>query len=79
MDREGADRVLEPRGLIKKVNLIFAVKFIWQLVRHFLSLTTADNIFTWDREVLVVAIVTGFEVCFSRLLLAVIHEWHLRP
>ena len=74
VDHEGADWVLEPRGLIKKANLTFAAKFIWILVRHFLSPNTADNILTWDRAVLVGAMVAGFEVDFLRLLLEVIHE-----
>ena len=66
--------MLKPRGLIKKANLIFAAKSIWILVHHYLSPIGADNIITWDRAVLVVAMVAGFEVDFSRLLLAGIHE-----
>lgn len=66
MDREGADWVLDPRGLFKKANLIFVVKFIWLLFRHYLSPTAADNILTWDKAVLVVTMVAGFVICFSK-------------
>ena len=72
--REGANWVLEPRGVIKKANFTFAAKFIWLLVYHCLSPTTAENILTWDRAVLVAAMVAGFEVDFSTLLLSIIHE-----
>ena len=65
---------VEPRGLIKKANLTFAAKFIRVLAHHRLSPTAFDNIFTWDRMVLVAAMVAGFEVDFPRLLLAVICE-----
>ena len=66
--------MLESRGLIKKSNLKFAAKFIWLLVHHYLSPTTAYNILTWDRVVLVVAMVAELEVDFLRLLLVVIHK-----
>ena len=39
-----------------------------------LSPIASNNILLWDRVVLVAAMVTGFEVDFLRLLLAVIHE-----
>ena len=44
VDGAGADWVTEPKGAIKKANLTFITKFLWLLVRHCLSLTTADNI-----------------------------------
>ena len=62
--------MLDPRGLIKKVNLTFAAKFFWLLVHHRLSPTAADNILTLDRAVLV----AGLEIVFVRLLISVIHE-----
>ena len=74
IDDEGADWVLDPRGLIKKVNLTFAAKFIWHLVRHCLFPTATDNILSWDRAVLVAAMVDVFEIDFARLLIYVIHE-----
>ena len=74
MDGEGTDWVMDPRGVIKKVNLTFTAKFIWVLVRHFLYPTAADNIVTWDRVVMVAVFVAGFDLDISRLLLAVIHE-----
>ena len=44
------------------------------LVRHCLSPTAADNIVTWDRAVLMAAMIAGFEVDFAWLLQAVMHE-----
>ena len=64
----------EPKGDIKKANLTFTVKFLWLIVRHCLSPTTADNIVTWDRVVLMEAMIVGFEVNFAWLLQAVMHE-----
>ena len=46
VDGEGADWVTEPKGAINKANLTFTEKFLWLIVRHCLSPTTADNIFT---------------------------------
>ena len=74
VDGEGVDWVLEPKGVIKKANLTFMDKFLWILVRHCLSPTVADNIFTGDIAVLIAAMVSGFEVDFAWLLQAVIHE-----
>ena len=65
--------MLDPTGVIKKANLKFSTKFVWILVRHLLSPKAAESILIWDRAFLVVALVEGFEVGFSRLLLAVIH------
>ena len=64
----------EPKGAIKKANLTFTAKFLWLLVRHCLSPTAANNIVTWDRAVLMVAMIAGFEVDFAWLLQAVMHE-----
>ena len=74
VDGEGADWVTEPKGAIKKANLTFITKFLWLLVRHCLSPTDADNIVTWDRAVLIAAMIAGFEVDFAWLLQAVMHE-----
>ena len=73
LDSESADWVLESRGLIKKTNLPFAPKFIFLLILHCLSPISFNNILTWYKAVFVAAMVTGFEVDFPRLLLAVIH------
>ena len=62
VNREGADWVTEPKAAIKKDNLTFTVKFLWLIFRHYLSPTAADNIVTWDRAVLMVAMIAGFEV-----------------
>ena len=64
----------EPNGAIKKANLTFTAKFLWLLVRHCLSPTAADNIVTWDRAVLMAAMIAKFEVDFAWLLQAVMHE-----
>ena len=74
VDGEGADWVTEPKGAIKKANLTFIEKFLWLLVRHCLSPTTTDNIVTWDRAVLMAAMIAGFEVDFAWLLQEVMHE-----
>ena len=46
VDGEGADWVTEPKGAIKKDNVTFMVMFLWLIVRHCLSPTTAVNIVT---------------------------------
>ena len=74
VDGEGADWVTEPKGAIKKANLMFVAKFLWLLVRHCLSPTAADNIVTWDRVLLIAAMIARFEVDFAWLLQAVMHE-----
>ena len=48
VDGQGADWMTEPKGAIKKANLTFIPKFLWLFVRHCLSPTAADNIFTWE-------------------------------
>ena len=62
VDGEGAKCVTEPKGAIKKANLTFTAKFLWLIVRHFLSHTAADNIVTWDQSVSMAAMIAGFEV-----------------
>ena len=44
------------------------------MVRHCLSPIAADNIVTCNRTVLISAMVAGFEVDFTWLLQAIIHE-----
>ena len=65
VDGESAGRVTEPKGAIKKANLTFTVKFVWLIVLLCLSPTAADNIVTWDRSVLMAAMIAGFEVDFA--------------
>ena len=65
---EGADWVIEPKGAIKKANLTFTANFLWLIVRHCFSPTAANNIITWDRAVLMAAMIAGFEVDFAWLL-----------
>ncbi|TMX01568.1 hypothetical protein EJD97_024277 [Solanum chilense] len=74
VDGEGADWLTEPKGAIKKANLTITAKFLWLSVRHCLSPTAADKIVTWDRAVLMAAMIDGFEVDFAWLLQAVMHE-----
>lgn len=68
VDGEGVDWVLQPKRDIEKVNLTIIAKLLWLLVRHCLSTTVADTIVTWGREVLIAAMVVGFEVDFMWLL-----------
>ena len=68
VDREGTYWVTEPKGPIKKANLTFVTKFLWLLVRHYLSPIAVDNNVTWDRAVLIAAMIAGFEVDFAWLL-----------
>ena len=62
VDGEGADWVTEPKGAIKKAKLTFTAKFLRLIVCHYLSPIAADNIVTWDRAVLMAAMISGFEV-----------------
>ena len=66
--------MIEPKGAIKKANLTFTAKFLWLIVLHCLFPTVADNIVTWDRAVLLAAMIAGFEVDFVWLIQAVMHE-----
>ena len=74
VDGEGADWVTELKGAIKKANLTFTAKFLWLLVPHCLYPTTADNIVTQDRAVLMEAMIAEFEMDFTWLLHEVMHE-----
>ena len=74
VDGEAAEWVCEPKGAIKKANLTLTTKFLWLIVRHCLSPTTADNIVIWDSVVLMVAMIARFEEDFTWLLQAVMHE-----
>ena len=74
IDGEAADWVLEPKGAIKKANLTFTAKFLWLIVCHCLSPTTADNIVTWDHAVIMPAIIAGFKVDFAWILHAFMQE-----
>ena len=68
VDGKGSDWVTEPKGAIKKANLTFMAKLLLLIIRHCLSPTVADNIVTWDRAVLMAAMIAGFEVYFTWLL-----------
>ncbi|KAG5631673.1 hypothetical protein H5410_003390 [Solanum commersonii] len=63
---------------IRKATLIFVAKFFWLLVRNRVSPTKDDNQLTWNRAVIVAALVEGLEINFARMLLAVIHEWEFK-
>ena len=54
--------------------MTFTTKFLWLIVRHFLFFMVSYNIVTWDRVVLMVAMIAGFEVDFTWLLQEVMHE-----
>uniref|UniRef100_M1DU07 Integrase core domain containing protein n=1 Tax=Solanum tuberosum TaxID=4113 RepID=M1DU07_SOLTU len=73
-DGERAEWVTAPRLGIRKATLNFVAKFFWMLVRNRVSPTKADNQVTWDRAVMVAALVAGVEIDFARMLLVEIHE-----
>ena len=73
-DGERAEWVANPRLGIRKATLTFVAKFFWLLVQNRVSPTKADNYVTWDRAVMVAALVAGVEIDFARMLLAEIHE-----
>ncbi|KAG5580536.1 hypothetical protein H5410_051163 [Solanum commersonii] len=73
-DGEHAEWVVASRLGIRKATLTFVAKFFWLLVRNRVSPTKADNQVTWDRAVMVAALVAGVEIDFSCMLLAEIHE-----
>ena len=70
--------MLDPRGIIKKANPTFVAKFFWLLVRHCISPTNVDNILTWDRAVLVAALVVGLEIDYAKVLITVIPKRALK-
>ena len=71
---EVTDWVTEAKRAIKKAHLTFTAKFLCLIIRHCLSPMAADNIVTWDRAVLMAAMIAGFEVDFAWPLQAVMHE-----
>ncbi|KAG5605217.1 hypothetical protein H5410_026709 [Solanum commersonii] len=66
-DGERAEWVAAPRLGIRKATLTFVAKFFWLLVRNRVSPTKADNQVTWDRAVMVAALVAGVEIDFARI------------
>ena len=78
IDGEVSDWLMRLKGVIRNANLTFTNKFLWLIVRHCLFPTAADNIVTWDRVVLMAAVMAGFEVDVAGLLQAVIHEMAFR-
>uniref|UniRef100_M1E0N2 Integrase core domain containing protein n=1 Tax=Solanum tuberosum TaxID=4113 RepID=M1E0N2_SOLTU len=74
VDGERVEWVATPRLGIQKATLNFAAKFFWLLVRNMVSPTKVDNQLTWDRVVMVAALVAGVQIDFTRMLLAEIHE-----
>ena len=73
-DREAADWVMESKGAIRKDNLTFTSKFLWLISLKFLYPIAADKIVTWERTVMILAMIAGFEVNFAWLLQAVMHK-----
>jgi len=68
-DGERAKWVAAPRLGIRKATLNFVAKFFW-LVRNRVSSKKADNLLTWDRAIMVAALVARVEIDFARMLLA---------
>ncbi|KAG5610301.1 hypothetical protein H5410_021582, partial [Solanum commersonii] len=79
VDGERAEWVTALRLGIRKATLNFVAKFFWLLVRNRVSPTKVDNQVTWDRAVMVTALVAGVEIDFAHMLLAEIHERALGP
>uniref|UniRef100_M1DNE5 Integrase core domain containing protein n=1 Tax=Solanum tuberosum TaxID=4113 RepID=M1DNE5_SOLTU len=73
-DGERTEWVVAPRLGIRKATFNFVAKFIWLLVRNRVSPTKADNQVSWDRAVMVAALVAGVEIDFAHMLLVEIHE-----
>ncbi|TMX04506.1 hypothetical protein EJD97_007921 [Solanum chilense] len=65
---------MEPKGAITKATWTLTTKFLWLIVHQCQSPTAADNIVTWDRAVLMAAMIAEFDVDFAWLLEAVMHE-----
>ncbi|KAG5599535.1 hypothetical protein H5410_030905 [Solanum commersonii] len=66
-DGERAKWVAAPRLGIRKATLNFVAKLFLLLVRNRVSLTKTDNQVTWDRAVMVAALVAGVEIDFTRM------------
>ncbi|KAG5595790.1 hypothetical protein H5410_037022 [Solanum commersonii] len=64
-DGDRAEWVAAPRLGIRKATLTFMAKFFWLLVRNRVSPTKADNQVTWDRAVMVAALVAGVKIDFA--------------
>jgi len=58
----------------RKAILSFIGNFSWTIVRTRLSLTQADNVVTWDRAVMLAALVAGRKIDFAQIPIAKIHE-----
>ncbi|KAG5576597.1 hypothetical protein H5410_056731 [Solanum commersonii] len=74
IDGKGAELVATPRLGIQNATLNFVAKFFWLLVRNKVSPTKADNQLTWDRAMMVAALVARVYIDFACMLLAEIHE-----
>lgn len=59
---------------IRNATPILVAKFFWLVVQSRVSPTEVDNFVTWDREVIVAALVVGLEIEFTLMLLVEIHE-----
>uniref|UniRef100_M1DCI6 Integrase core domain containing protein n=1 Tax=Solanum tuberosum TaxID=4113 RepID=M1DCI6_SOLTU len=73
-DGERVEWVAAPWLGIQKATLNFGAKFFWLLVRNRVSPTKADNQLTWDRTVIVAALVAVVEIEFAHMLLIEIHK-----
>lgn len=49
------------KAYIKKSLLHITVKFWWTVVKHRLTQTSIDNVFTWDQVVLIVSLIDGYD------------------
>ena len=74
IDGEGDVWVTKPKGSIKKDNLTFMAMFLRLIVRQCVFPTAVDNIVRWCRPILMATILVGFEVDFTWLLHAIMHD-----
>uniref|UniRef100_M1DXG2 Integrase core domain containing protein n=1 Tax=Solanum tuberosum TaxID=4113 RepID=M1DXG2_SOLTU len=78
VDGERAEWVTTPRLGIQKATMNLVAKFFWLLVRNRVSPTKDDNLVTWDRVVMVVELVAGLGIDYTRMILAEIHKRDFR-
>ena len=66
--------MFDSRGSIKKTILTFMTKFFLLVGLHHILPTNDDNVLTWDRAVLVEALVVGLEIYVAKVVITVIDE-----
>lgn len=65
---------IERKGNINKAALNFSTKFWWTMVCFRLCLIVADNLLTWYRDVLIVSLISRYEIDFAAIISYELHE-----